>query len=151
MLMKGFLLTHKGMENIASLEVKELIGKESEKMEGCINFDIISYEDLFKLCYLSQSASGIFLLLKKFEYSDLSADLEKNIKSIDFSEWLGPETAFRVKCKKEGEEESPTPEIERRLGEIIINTIQEKSGYKQKVDLENPEIAICVYLSASQC
>ena len=115
MLMKGFLLTHKGMENIASLEVKELIGKESEKMEGFINFDIISYEDLFKLCYLSQSASGIFLLLKKFEYSDLSADLEKNIKSIDFSEWLGPETAFRVRCISYGEEEGTTQEIERKM------------------------------------
>ena len=149
--MKGFLLTHKGMEDIASLEVKELIGKESEKMEGCIIFGISSYEDLFKLCYLSQSASGIFLLLKKFEYKDLSADLEKNIESIDFSEWLGPETTFRVKCKKEGEEESPTPEIERKLGEIIISNIKEKSGYKQKVDLENPNVTICLYLAGNQC
>ena len=149
--MKGFLLTHKGMEDIASLEVKELIGKESEKMEGCIIFGISSYEDLFKLCYISQSASGIFLLLKKFDYSDLSSDLEKNIESIDFSEWLSQGTSFRVKCRKYGEEESPTPEIERKLGEIIINNIQKKSGYRQKVDLENPEIAICAYLAANQC
>ena len=148
--MNGFLLTHKGMEDIAALEVKELIGAESDKIEKCITFGIKDYEDLFKLCYLSQSASGIFLLLKKFEYSNISADLKKNIESIDFSEWLGPETAFRVRCISYGEEEGTTQEIERKIGEIIIHT-QEKRGYRQKVDLENPDVAICLYMAENQC
>ncbi len=149
MLMEGFLLTHRGMEDIAALEVNELIGAESEKIEKCIIFGIKSYEDLFKLCYLSQSAFGIFLLLKKFEYKGISADLEKNIESIDFSEWLGQGTAFRVRCIRYGEEGS-TREIERKIGEIIIN-IQEKKGYRQKVDLENPDITIFLYLTGDQC
>ena len=149
--MKVFLLTHKGMEDIASLEVKELIGKGSEKIEKCIIFDIKEYEDLFKLCYLSQSASGIFLLLKKFEYHDILAGLAENIASIGFGEWLGKKISFRVRCIKHDGEEGSTPEIEKKAGEIIISSIQEKSGYKQKVDLENPDIAICLYLTGNQC
>ena len=61
-IMKGFLVTHKGMENIAALEVKEIIGKNSEIGEGCIVFDFKEYEDLFKLCYKSQLAIGIYFL-----------------------------------------------------------------------------------------
>ena len=82
--MEGFLITHKGMEDIAAVEVKELIGSNSKTLgkqsfpvyqkskgflsinETCIIFDIKTYEDLFKLCYKSQSAIGIFYLINEF-------------------------------------------------------------------------------------
>ena len=45
-IMEGFLVTHSGMEEIASLEVKELIGKKSIVNEACIVFEIKNYEAL---------------------------------------------------------------------------------------------------------
>lgn len=151
MLMKGFLFTHKGMEDIASLEVKELIGKESEQAEECVIFDIGAYEDLFKLCYLSQSAHGVFFLLKKCDYKEktLLSDIDKAISSIDFDEWLDRDTSFRIRCKKKGEETSS--EIEGKIGAMVIKHIQEKKRHKQKVDLENPNLAIVAYLNGHQC
>jgi len=149
--MEGFLTTHKGMEDIAALEVKELIGKNSTIKESCIIFNIKEYEDLFKLCYKSQSAIGIYHLLIKFDYNNIITDFEKNLQNIDLKEWLSKNTQFRVKCTKNYDDSTSTPELEKKLGEIIINNIQKKYDYKQKVNLENPEIIIYIYLTKKTC
>ena len=149
--MKGFLITHKGMEDIAALEVKELIGKNSETDKGCITFDIKEYEDLFKLCYKSQSAIGIYNLLNNFYFDNLFDDFKKNIEKINFKEWLNINIQFRVKCIKKNNENLSTPEIEKKLGELIIDHIQERYNYKQKVSLDNPDITVFVYLTANKC
>ena len=73
--MKGLLLTHNGMEDIAAFEVKELIGKKSTKNEACIVFDIKEHQDLFKLCYKSQSAIGIYQLLSEFSHKNIFKEL----------------------------------------------------------------------------
>src|SRR3989338_8655694 len=103
--MKGFLLTHKGMEDIAAMEVKELIGSESKIGDGCVVFDIKGYEDLFRLCYKSQSSIGIYCFLSEFAYRDIFDDFKKNIEKIKLDGWLGKNVQFRVKCSKEEDDE----------------------------------------------
>ena len=149
--MEGFLITHKCMGDIAALELKELIGKGSKIFDSGIDFEIVSYGDLFKLCYMAQSAIGVYYLLHKFDFNDILEDFSKNIQNIDFSEWLSPDTQFRVKCIKGHDNDTPTQEIEEKLGEIIIDYIQKKYRYKQKVNLNNPEIIISFYLSPKKC
>ena len=124
--MKGFLLTNKGMEDIAALEVNEIINKKSRLNDGCIIFDINNFEDLFKLCYLSQSASGVYLLLLEFEYKDLFNDFKKNVEDIDFKEWSSENITFKVKCIKGFENNLSTPDLEKEFGAIIIEYIQKK-------------------------
>ncbi len=148
--MKGLLITHKGMEDIAALEVEELIGKNSKTEETCLIFDIKVYEDLFKLCYKSQSAIGVYCLLRKFNYNNIIDDFRKNLEKIELNGWLNKSTQFKVKCIKTQDNLS-TPEIEKKLGELIINNIKEKYGYKQKVNLDSPEIIIFVYLLQNKC
>jgi hypothetical protein len=82
--MKGFLITHKGMEDIAALEVKELISKNSKINETCIVFNIKNYEDLFKLCYMSQSAAGVFYLFAVVNYKDVFNDFKKKHRENKF-------------------------------------------------------------------
>jgi len=150
--MEGLLMTHKGMEGIASLEIKELIGKSSKITDSAITFEIASYEDLFKLCYMSQSAIGVYCLLCEFNFSDIYTDFKKNVDKIDFKEWLGKDAQFRVKCvKKDSDNDDPSQEIEEKLGEIIIENIQKKQGYRQKVSLDNPEIIVSFYLAEKKC
>jgi len=149
--MKGFLLTHNGMEAIAALEVKELIGSKPRINEACIVFNIKNYEDLFKLCYRSQSSIGIYHLLAEFDYKTVFDDFKKNIEKIDFSEWVNKNSKFRVKCTKDNENQTSTPEMEKKFGEIIIDYIQKKYHYRQKVDLDDPEIVIFFYLTKNKC
>jgi len=149
--MKGFLLTHKGMEDIAGLEVEDIISQKSKLNDACIVFDIKKYEDLFALCYLSQSAKGVYCLLSEFAYDQIFEDFKKAIQKIDFSEWLGKNISFRVKCIKGFDEDLPTLEIEKELGAIIIGHIEKKHNYAQKVSLNNPDIIVFVYLSGNKC
>ena len=149
--MKGFLTTHKGMEDIAALEVKELIGKSSTTHKACIVFDIKNYEDLFKLCDRSQTAIGIYFLLSEFNYNNIFDDFKKNIEKIKFNEWLNKNNKFRVKCIKINETDISTPEMEKKFGEIIIEHIAKKDNYNQKVDLVNPNIIIFIYLMEKKC
>ena len=149
--MKGFLITHSGMEDIAALEVKELIGKNTKAAETCLVFDITEYQDLFKLCYKSQSAIGIYYLLHEFNCNSILTDFKKNLEKIDFKEWLDKSTQFRVKCTKNYDNNISTPELEKKLGELIINRIQKKHNYKQKVNLDEPEIIIYVHLTKKRC
>jgi len=149
--MKGFLITHKGTEDIAALEVKELIGKNPKTEETCIVFDIKKYEELFKLCYKSQSAIGIFYLLHEFNYDNIFSDFKKNLGKLNINEWLSKNIQFRVKCIKNYDNKISTPEIEKRFGEIIIEYIQKNYDYKQKVNLEDPEIIIFIYLMEKKC
>ncbi|MBI2523323.1 hypothetical protein HYW19_02965 [Candidatus Woesearchaeota archaeon] len=149
--MKGFLITHKGMEGIAAIEVKELIGSESKINDGCIVFDIKSYEDLFRLCYKSQSATGVCCLLSEFEHKDIFDDFGENVVKIKFDEWLGKNVRFRVKCVRNYEDGAAHIETERKLGEIIINDIHKKYGYNQRVELEKPEIIVIFFLTKRIC
>ena len=115
--MKGLLTTHKGMEDITSLEVMELIGKSSTTNEACIIFDIKNYEDLFKLCYKSQTAAGIYYLLQEFNNKDILNNFKKNIGKIDLEGWLSKNTQFRVKCTKNHNSSISTTEIEKKVKE----------------------------------
>ena len=149
--MKGLLITHKGMEDVAVLEVEELIDKKSQKNDTCIVFDFKNYQDLFKLCYKSQSSIGIYYLLSEFSHKNIFLDFKKNIQKIDFSEWLSKKTTFRVKCKKNYDNEISTPELEKELGALVIDNIKNKHNYKQKVNLNNPDIILFVYLTKNKC
>jgi 23S rRNA G2445 N2-methylase RlmL len=149
--MKGFLTTHRGMEDIAALEVKELIGTTAKTSEACIVFNIKNYEDLFKLCHKSQSAMGVYYLLCEFDFDNFSGDFYKNLEKINFEEWLTKNIQFRVKCIKINNGKLSTSEIEKKAGETIIDHIQKKHGYKQKVNLDDPEITIFAYLTENKC
>jgi len=148
--MKGFLVTHKGMENIAALEIKEIVHARCEINETCVVFDIKKYEAMFELCYKSQSAINICALLVEFNFGDIFTDFNKNIDKIDFKEWLGKRVSFKVRCEKRTNLDISTPEIEKRFGEIIIDRIQKKHGYKQKVDLGNPDVVVYVYVAGER-
>src|SRR3989338_783872 len=98
--MDGLAICSKGTEDIASLEVKELIGSKSEIKDSCIIFSIKKLEDLCLLCYKSQSVEKVLLLLDSFEFgSDFNEKMSKVISKLKFDEWLDKSNSFRVTCK----------------------------------------------------
>lgn len=120
--MKGIVLCNKGIEDIAALDVKEIIGKTAKVFDGYIIFSIDSYKDLCQLCYWSQSIRKVLLLLGSF----------KKIKSIEINQkWLAPDKTFKVAGNISDEEKG-------EIGALI-------NPQKRKVDLENPDVTIYVY------
>ena len=140
--MKGLAITNIGIEKVSSKEVKELIKAKTEVLKGGVSFDIKELSDLCLLCYKAQSVSRVLLLLKKFKINKI-ADL-KQIEKIDFTEYLESKQTFASRCMKIGE--FSTREIEEEVGAIIIDSIENKTKRKQKVNLDNPDVTFFSYV-----
>ncbi|MBL7055876.1 hypothetical protein ISS07_03120 [Candidatus Woesearchaeota archaeon] len=149
--MKGFLLTQKGMEDIAALEIDELVGSKAKQEENCVTFNIKNHEDLFKLAYLSQSALRICYLLSEFSYNDLFKDFEKNIEKVKLDEWISKGDTFRVKCKKLFEHEKTTPDLENFFGGITLDRIEKQLETRPRIELNNPDITLLIFLTSKKC
>jgi putative N6-adenine-specific DNA methylase len=130
--MKALAVSYRGIEDISAKEIFELIGVKTSVKEGCVIFDC-GLEDLALLCYKGQSVNRVLLLLDEFKINKIE-DL-KRISKIDFSKWLKNKT-FAVRCEIINNEKLRSQEIEKAAGDEI-------SG---KVDLENPDITIFVYV-----
>jgi len=153
--MNAIAITHKGTEDIAALEVKEIIKVSSEIKETVVLFKLKKMIDLCKLAYKSQSLIKVLSLfdnfkIKKDEKSILDK-IKKSVEKIDFSEWLDKERTFRVSCKHIGNENISSQEIEKETGAIITEHIQKKNKYEQKVGLDNPDVIFYVYIYDNEC
>jgi 23S rRNA G2445 N2-methylase RlmL len=140
--MKGLAICSKGIEDTAALEVKELIKAKARIKDSCVIFNIRKLEELCLLCYKAQSAEKILFLLGAFELKEL----EKSIAKIKFDDWLDRNTTFRVSCKKMNNKGLSSEEISGSIGALIIKSIKK---YKQKVDLDNPDITFLIFINGN--
>jgi len=141
--MKGLAIISKGIEDIAALEIKELINSKAEIKDSCVIFNIKKLEDLCLLCYKAQSVDKILFLLDHFNLKDI----DERISQIKFDEWLDKKTTFRVTCKKIKNETLSSEEIAGNIGALIIENIKKNKKYKQKVELDNPDITFLIYIN----
>lgn len=148
--MKALAICSKGIEDIPALEIKELINSKSEIKDSCIIFNIKKLEELCLLSYKTQSVEKLLFLFDNFNFNDnkdLIKKIESNITKIKFSDWLDKTTTFRVTCKKINSENLSSEEIAGNIGALIIENIKKQKKYKQKVDLDNPDIIFLVFIS----
>ncbi|MAG08588.1 hypothetical protein CMO89_03880 [Candidatus Woesearchaeota archaeon] len=137
--MQALAITSKGMEDIAALEIKELIKAESSVKESCVMFEPKKLEDLCTLCYKAQSVSRILVLFHHFKFKDKADLLKKiNLEKIDYNKWLDKKNTFKIECERLGKHNFSSQEIEQEIGELI--------SVKNKVELKNPDITFYAYI-----
>ncbi|MEM4264109.1 MAG: hypothetical protein QW666_04435 [Candidatus Woesearchaeota archaeon] len=120
--MKGIAQTNKGIEDISTLEIKEIINSDSQAKEGFVIFEFNDFKDLFKLSYSAQSLSRVLYLLGKFNKNKL-----EEISNLDLKEWLEGKT-FAVACEQ--------AELRAEIGKHIPG----------KVNLSKPDITFFAIL-----
>ena len=126
--MKGIAVTNKGFESICADEIKEILGKKTKVDEnaGFVLFDFKKFEEIFTLCYKSQSASQIFLLLDQFPLTDFATALSK----MDFSGWLNKTFSIQTIKTGENEGEISSQEIAQDFGATIAQKTGTNAVYK---------------------
>lgn len=152
--MKGLAITSKGIEDIAALEIKEIIKAKTDIKESCIIFQPKELLDLCKLCYKAQSLEKVLLLFDNFSFSDpddLYKKLSETIKKASIQDWLDKTKTFRASSKKVDNDAIHNEELNSTVGELIINKIKKEKRYLQKVDLDNPGIIFFVYIMRCEC
>ena len=147
--MEGLAICSKGTENIAALEIKELIKSNAKVLDSCVLFDIKKLEDLCLLCYKAQSIEKVLFYFNNFEFDKLQEKLKETIKNINFGQWLDEKTTFRVTCKKINPDNISSEEIAGNVGALIIEHIKKNKKYKPKVELDNPDITFLLFINKS--
>lgn len=147
--MKGLIITDPGMGHIAALDVKGILGAKASAHDDYAEFEFNEFEQLFTLIYTCQSAQKILALEASFEFCGLKPLLAA-LRALDLGSWLGKETTFRVSARMHGDFSLTNDELCRLAGEALIDGIEERSGYRQKVDLTSPEVFVFIYLSGKR-
>ena len=144
--MKGLVITSKGVEEAASIEIKELIGAHCRVESGCVAFDFKNFRDLCLLCYKCQSANRVLYLIGSFEFEDFFGDFGIFIKKAEFSKWVGENKKFKVECVREGQHDFNSVDVETKTAKLIL-----KKAKGKKNDTKNYDIIFFAYITDKKC
>lgn len=144
--MEGFLITPKGFEDIAIKEIEHILKKNSKKIfPGTLTFDA-THEEICELTYKSQSAKRVGMLIKSFKIRTLD-DLNK--EKIVWPQIIGDEkTIMKSECERFGEHDFQSPQVERKIGELVTNHFKDK---KININLHDYTHQIYVYIEDENC
>ncbi len=138
--MKGLAITHKGIEDISSKEIKELINSKAEIKDSVCIFEIERLEDLCLLCYRGQSFIRILYFINNFEFNDLNDSIKKiNNKKIlnEVNKWI-KNKRYRIECKRIGEHNFNSQDVSMKINDIV--------NKKNQIEYDNPDIIIYIYI-----
>ena len=143
--MKAIAITHKGMEDIAATEIKELIGADAAAEDSVLIFNA-KPEDLCLLCYKAQSLSRVLAFLGEFEANADFGVSSENLKEVadkaDFVEWT--KEKFMVECRREGEHGFTSHEFMKKASGLISKKTN------AKVDFKTPDIIFYILISGKK-
>ena len=142
--MKAAVLTNRGIEDIAALEIQEKAGAGTphEIADSVITFDVKDRDvlKLCELCYTGQSFSRVMILLNTLEFMD-SEEIADAVKNTDFSAFITENTLFGVQCVRHGEHEFTSVDIENKVGKLL----------RGEFERSNPEVAVLIIIINSSC
>ena len=144
--MKGLVITSKGVEDIAALEVKELIGANCKVKECCVEFDFRDFEDLCMLCYRCQSADRVLYLIGDFEFRDFFGELERFIEKIMLDKWIGKCRKFKVECIRIGNHNFKSVDAEAKVAELLL-----KKDKGKTLGMRDYDLVFFVYIVNNKC
>ncbi|NOZ81948.1 MAG: hypothetical protein GXO63_02240 [Candidatus Micrarchaeota archaeon] len=128
-----------GLEEIAIQEIKERVGREAEMFHRGLLVFKGKEKDIFKLNYFSKTLHRIIIVIEKARIKTLN-DIYSAVKKIDFSSFIKPEQTFAVRTKRHGTHPFTSIDISSVIGQGIIDSFQETTGKKLKVNLSEPDI-----------
>ncbi len=134
-----------GLEKICLKELEKKFGIKARVLHmGRLKFDA-EKERIPELNYRTKTLHRIILLLAEGEAFTLD-EIYKIAKDIDYTEFILPTQSFAVKTKRFGEHAFTSMEISAVIGQAVIDSYQQSTGKRLKVNLSNPDIRILAEL-----
>lgn len=139
-------LTFRGFEEIAALEVKEILGKKAASQKEYVTFSATDLE-LAELCYKTQAARRILRLFGTCSFTtfdSLLASTTALLKQADLSLLSGK--TFRVECERFGTHSFSSQDAAAALGGVFL-----KQQPNTSVHLEDPDILLYCFIRDDFC
>ena len=144
------ITTNRGLEDITSKEVKEILGKDVQirpfGILGRVMFEVKDIEEAIYFTYLTKTANRSIIFLSHFKVPRDKKGLEEiynKLKSMDW-DFIKEYQTFAIRTERFGVHEYTSIDVMKVAGQAVIDSIMEKKKYRQKVNLENPDVIIRV-------
>lgn len=135
--MKFISLTIPKLEKYAKFELKEDYNIDSKISDTLIEFETASFKTIAEYCYNVRASNKVILLIEENKIKNFN-DVKINFKKIPLK---GNFNSFMVRCKRIGDHNFKSIDVEKQLGDYI------SENFKLKVDLENPDIIFYSYIN----
>ncbi|MBI3026911.1 methyltransferase [Candidatus Woesearchaeota archaeon] len=150
--MKGLAIVSRGIEESASVEIRELTNAVCKIDEGCVIFDFKDFGDLCLLCYKAQSVDRVLCMMGSFQFENFFEDFEKFIAGLDFEEWLNDHRIFRVECMRIGTHNFNSVNVEIKSAKFILQNLKKKNIDKNiAFGIKDCEMIFFVYIINNKC
>ncbi len=133
--------TNRDLEAVAIAEIAELTGAAaSVSYPGMVRFTV-GEDAVYRLHAQSRSLHRVMFELARGEIADL-ADITELVGELDLSRYLDPEQSFAVRAKRRGDHAFGSPDVEREVGQAIIDSYRQARETRPPVDLDDPD---CIF------
>jgi len=134
----------------ATVELKNLLDKDSRIVSD--NLLLIETEDVIKdflsIVLLSRTTKRVLMELVRVPVDDITSVYDIS-KSVNWDAYISPDLSFAVRAIDQGYSSQPSfprKEIERLIGQGIVDSFLESIGKRPPVKLSNPDIEIYAFV-----
>ena len=139
-----YLTCPRGLEEILSQEISEIINKESIVDSGGVKFQGTK-EDIYRLNY--QSRVGMNLLIKLFDGNAKNIDeLYRLIYNYNWDSLIPSDKTFSIRTKINSKVIPNQNFTTLKIKDAIVDKIQKKMGSRPSVDKKSPNFYITIYI-----
>lgn len=128
-----------GLEEIARREIEEITSsRASRHHRGRVRFSG-EETDIFRLNYCARSLHRILVLMAEGNFQTLR-DLYRKTYSIDVSPFIESHQSFAVRAERYGTHSFNSMDVERAIGQAVIDAYERRTRKRLHVDLESPTV-----------
>lgn len=132
--MKLIAITIPKLEQVTVDEISEILKLKSTAYDSVVEFESDNFSQIAKFCYMTRSSSRVLLLLDKQKITEIDKLKFPKIPLQDEFK------TFRIRCTRIGEHNFNSHDIEKKLGEKIID------NYRLEVNISSPDITFFSYI-----
>ncbi len=142
--MRFFATASKGTEPALRDELRELRFRRVRADRGGVHFEG-DLGDAARACLWSRIALRILREVSSFDAGDEAA-LYEGARSLDWREWLTPQTTLAVRASCRSSHLTHSQYIAQKTKDAIVDTLREHLGARPSVDREDPDVGVTVHL-----
>ncbi len=140
--MKAVVLCEKGLEDVALIEINEIIGAAAQPGDGVVTLEATA-EQLAIFSYRAQSIRRVIVQLAAGTFTDFFEDISSAIKNIDLLFWAGSDLRICIECERVGDHPFNSSDIGPHVGREILAHLKEK-GVTARIDFDQPTLRIFI-------
>src|SRR6056297_4329933 len=143
-----FATAPRGLEEMLADELESLGLAQVRVRCGGVGFEA-DLAGAYRACLWSRVANRILMPLAEFEADD-DEGLYAGVRSVDWTEHLGPENTLAVDFTGIKASISHSRFAEQRVKDAVVDQLRDATGERPSVDTAAPDVRINVHMHASQ-